>query len=292
VTRVTKTILWAGLFGGTAWAQQGPTFEVVSIRPSPPPAAGARVFYGPPRGGPGTSDPEQITWRAASLTGVLIAAYDVQAFQITAPEWAPTTRYDIIAKVPAGTTKVQLRMMWQDLLRDRLKVAAHHESREFRVYELTVAKGGPKMKETDLPATSDAADFASSPPKLAQNGALDIKGTGSVITVMPTAARLAAKGFTMSDLAARLTGWTSYPIVDRTGLAGRFDFVLEFRPVPSRLPPPPAPSPGLASEDGASDPGPDAASAIEKQLGLKLTEAKAMLDVFVVDHVEKIPTKN
>jgi uncharacterized protein (TIGR03435 family) len=118
---------------------------------------------------------------------VLIAAYDLHPFQVTAPEWAPTTRYDIVAKVPAGTTKAQLRMMWQDLLRDRLKVAVHRESREFRVYEFTAAKGFPKMKETDLPATSDATDFAATPPKFGQNGTLDIKGTGSVITVRPTA---------------------------------------------------------------------------------------------------------
>src|SRR5580692_3363037 len=121
-----------------AQAQQSPTFEVASVRPSPPPAPGARVFFGPPRGGPGTSDPAQITWRAASLLSILTAAYDVQAFQISGPDWAPTTRYDIIAKVPAGTTRAQLGMMWQTLLKDRLGVAVHHAPKEFQVYELTV----------------------------------------------------------------------------------------------------------------------------------------------------------
>src|SRR5215472_1345759 len=279
-------------------AQQSPTFEVASVRPSPPPAPGARVFYGPPRGGPGTSDPGQITWSAASLLSILMAAYEVQAFQVNAPDWAPTTRYDILAKVPPGTTKAQVRIMWQNLLRDRLGVAVHHASNEFQVYELTVAKGGPKMKETDLPSTVEPFDFAASSPKFGQNGALEINGTGSVVTVMPTptgaTARLAAKGFTMPELAARLGGWTSHPIVDRTGITGRFDFVLEFTPDMSRLQrlpaagTPPAAGPG----DAASDPGSDAAHAVEKQLGLKLTEAKAMLDVIVVDHAAKTPTEN
>jgi uncharacterized protein (TIGR03435 family) len=220
-----------------------------------------------------------------------MAAYDVQAFQVNAPDWAATTRYDILAKVPEGTTKAQVPAMWQNLLTDRFGVAVHRASKEFQVYELTVAKGGPKLKETDLPSTVEPFDFGSSSPKFGQNGALEINGTGSVVTVMPTGggatARLAAKGFTMPEFAGRLGGWTSRPIVDRTGLAGRFDFVLEFAPDMSRFQ-----LPAAAPGNGASDPGSDAASAVEKQLGLKLTEAKAMLDVIVVDHAEKTPAEN
>lgn len=274
-----------------AQAQQSPTFEVASVRPTPPPAPGARVFYGPPRGGPGTSDPEQITWSATSLLSILMAAYDVQAFQVNAPDWAPTTRYNIVAKVPPGTTRAQVPSMWQNLLKDRLGVALHHASKEFQVYELTVAKGGPKMKETDLPSAVEPFDFGGSAPKFGQNNALDINGTGSVVTVMPTEtgaiARLAAKAFTMPELAARLGGWTSHPIVDKTGLAGRFDFVVEFTPDMSRFPPQ-----AVAPGGGTGAPGSDAVYAVEKQLGLKLTEAKAMLDVIVVDHAEKTPTEN
>ena len=96
----------------------------------------------------------------------------------------------------------------------------------------------------------------------------------------------------MSDLAARLGGWTSHPILDKTGLAGRFDFVLEFTPDLSRFPLEPRRTRESAPGEGASDPGSDAAAAIEKQLGLKLTEAKAMLDVIVVDHAEKTPAEN
>jgi uncharacterized protein (TIGR03435 family) len=274
-------------------SHNAPAFEVASVKPSLPPAPGARVFYGPPGGGPGTSDPERITWKAASLLSILMAAYDVQGFQINAPDWAPTTRYDIIANVPAGTIRPQVPVMWQTLLRDRLGVTVHHAPRQFQVYELTVARDGPKIKATDLPSGAEPFDFAAGSPRFGANGALDISGTGSVVTVMPggtgVSARLAAKGFTMPELAGRLGGWTSHPIVDRTGLAGRFDFVLEFTPDMSRNQLPPGLS---APPSTATDPGSDVAYAIEKQLGLKLTEGKAMLDVVVVDHAEKVPTEN
>ncbi len=285
-------LAWGTLTNALGQTQQSPTFEVASVRPSPPPSPGARVFYGPPRGGPGTSDPGQITWRAASLLSILTVAYDVQAFQVNAPDWAPRTRYDIVAKVPAETTKTQVRIMWSNLLRDRLGVEIHREPKEFQVYELTVAKGGPKMKVTDLPSTTEPFDFGAESPKFGQNGSLEINGTGSVVKVMSTSkgplAQLAAKGFSMPELAARLGGWTPHPIVDKTGLAGRYDFVLEFTPDTSRFQLPP----GAPAGDGASDPGSDAPSAVEKQLGLKLKEAKAMLDVIVVDRAEKIPTEN
>lgn len=223
----------AALFGQTA------VFEVASVRVSPPPAPNQRVFFGPPRGGPGTDDPGEITWTAASFVNILMTAFDLQGFQIKAPEWALTTRYDIVAKVPAGTTRPQVRVMWQNLLRDRFHLAVHRESKEFQVLELTVAKGGLKIKETDLPSTAEPFDFGAGTPKIGPNGTLEMNGTGSVVTIYPTAtganARLAAKGFTMAELAARLGGWTTHPIIDRTGLTGRYDFVLEFTPDASRL---------------------------------------------------------
>src|SRR5512135_1491810 len=74
------------------------TFEVASVKRTPPPEPGARVFYGPPRGGPGTSDPGQITWTNAALRNILMAAYDVQTYQVIAPDWMGSERYDIVAK--------------------------------------------------------------------------------------------------------------------------------------------------------------------------------------------------
>src|ERR1700691_2289910 len=91
----------------------GQNFEGASVRPTPPPQPGAMVFYGPPRGGPGSSDPGQITWSSAALRSILMLAYDVQTFQVTAPDWLASERYDIAAKVPTGATKAQVNLMWQ-----------------------------------------------------------------------------------------------------------------------------------------------------------------------------------
>lgn len=83
-------------------------------------------------------------------------------------------------------------------------------------------------------------------------------------------------------------GLVRHPVLDQTGLTGRYDFVLEFTPDLTGAPMPLAP----AGADGASEPGTSAASAAERQLGLKLTAGRAMLDVIVVDRAEKTPAAN
>ena len=118
-------------------------FEVASVRPSPLQLNG-RVFYGPPRGGPGTRDLGRITWANAALRNIIMTAYDVQTFQINAPDWLSTARYDIVANIPLGATKEQVKLMWQSLLKERFGLMLHHDSMEFQVDELTVAQGGPK----------------------------------------------------------------------------------------------------------------------------------------------------
>jgi uncharacterized protein (TIGR03435 family) len=291
---------------GSAAFGQAPdalTFEVASVRPSPPPGPNERVFFGPPRGGPGTSDPGQITWKNAALRNILMTAYDVQTFQIDAPDWLSTSRYDIVAKIPPGTTKQQVNVMWQSLLKERFGLVLHHQSKEFRVENLVAAKGGVKLKTTEL--APDAEPFApgGEPPKRDKNGFPDLNGTGMMIMVMMSprgpSARLLAKGLTLAEFASRLGQQLRHPVFDKTGLTGRYDFTLEYTPDLSgmQLPPKPpgpdeaAPS-AAAPADGASEPGSNINSALEKQLGLKLTEAKASLDVIVVDHAEKVPTEN
>src|SRR5580693_30763 len=124
--------LWSGLVAISV-AAFGQTFEVASVRPTPPPQPGAMVFYGPPRGGPGTSDPGQITWASAALRSIVMLAYDVQTFQVTAPDWLATERYDMAAKVPPGATKEQVSAMWRNLLKERFGMLVHHESKEFQI---------------------------------------------------------------------------------------------------------------------------------------------------------------
>jgi uncharacterized protein (TIGR03435 family) len=87
-----------------------------------------------------------------------------------------------------------------------------------------------------------------------------------------------------------LAGYRRRPVIDKTGLTARYDFTLEFTLDMTGIALPPGfPA---AADNSASDPGSDVASAVEKQLGLKLTPTKGKLDVIVVDRAEKIPTEN
>src|ERR1700722_14167194 len=125
-----------------------PAFEVAFVKRSAPVTPGRGVFFGPARGGPGTSDPGQITWSYATLKGMLMTAYDVKNYQVTGPAWLDTERYEIAAKVAEGATKEQVRAMWRNLIAERFRVTLHHESKEFQVEELVIAKGGSKLKES------------------------------------------------------------------------------------------------------------------------------------------------
>lgn len=273
------------------------SFEVASVRPSPAPGPNERVFFGPPRGGPGTRDPGQITWSRAALRNIIMTAYDVQTFQVTAPDWLATERYDISAKVPEGATKEQVNLMWQNVLKERFRLMLHHESKEFQVDELTVAKGGSKLKPTDLDPNPDPF-LPDGPIRRDQTGFPQMNGWGAIATIFPqdtgATVRLQAKGLTLADIAARVANLLGHPVIDKTGLSGRYDFTLEYSaslpPLPG-APPPPAPN-SLNPADAATEPGSSVAPAVEKQLGLKLTRGKATLDVIVVDQVEKIPTEN
>jgi uncharacterized protein (TIGR03435 family) len=247
------------------------------------------VFFGPPRAGPGTPDPAQITWSYATLLNLLITAYDVKAYQISGPEWLASQRYDIAAKVPAGATKEQVRTMWQNLLTERFGVALHRESKEFRVEELVIAKSGSKLKET---AEDLSIPSLPGPPQL-KDGAL--VSPGLVTMMFPGAVRKAhsiARAQPIAKLTEMLGNYLNLPVVDKTGLTGRYDFILDYS-LPG-LPNPAgqaAPEPG-APADGASDPGPDLAAAVQQQLGLALVRSRAKLDVLVIDKIEKTPAAN
>lgn len=272
----------------------GQTFEVASVRRSPPPAPNARVSYGPARGGPGSRDPVRITWLNADLRNIVMTAYNMQTFQVEAPGWLENERYDITATIRDGATKEQVRAMWQSLLKDRFAMKVHHESKEFTVQELTVAKSGLKLKATEL---ADGEPFipVDGPPKLDGYGIPEMNGSGATVFIEvhgnTRTARMSVRGLTLPEIAVKLANLVHMTVLDKTGLSGRYDFYLiDFTPDFTGVPPPPgvvAPPP-----EAPGDPGSDIRSAVEKQLGLKLTKTKAKLDVIVVDHAEKVPTEN
>jgi uncharacterized protein (TIGR03435 family) len=268
-------------------------FEVASVKPSAPVPPNGGVYFGPPRGGPGTPDPELITWTYARLRELLTTAYDVKTYQVYGPDWLNTERYDIVARVPPGATKEQVGMMWQTLLAERFGVVLHHEFRQFQVEDLVIDKGGSKLKETTW---DPASQLPPGPPQQGKDGGL--ASPGQVVTISPRehGARMhtVAKAQPISRLTSLIGTALNRPVLDKTGLAGQYDYsidyVMDLAGAPLS-PPGNGPGPGAAAIN-ASEPGPDIVAAVQQQLGLKLVPGKAMIDVLIVDKAEKLPAAN
>jgi len=279
----------AAAFGQAA---ENLTFDVASVKPTAHPAPDGMLLIS--HGGPGTPDPGQITWGNVTLKQLLTTAYDVRPYQVSGPGWLDTERYDIIAKVPEGATKEQVNMMWGNLLKERFGMVVHHEPKEFPVDELVVAKGGPKFMETTLDLNAPPPPPPAGPPgppKLDKNGFPEMDGPGfqSSGRIGPDGfviIRMAARAQEMSGLARVLGDQLNRPIVDKTGLTGKYDFKLEFMGAALR------PGPGLLHSTPDDNTRENLAAAIQQQLGLRLASGKAKLDVVVVDKAEKAPSGN
>ncbi len=307
------------LASAISWAQAPDkplTFEVASIKHADPPTPNAQgfVMFRGPSGGPGTKDPGRISYPYMSLKSILMIAYDVKNYQISGPDWLDTERFDVTATMPPDTTKEQFRIMLQNLLIERFKMSVHKESKELPMYSLVVNKGGPKMKETALTATTDSdgapPPFPPGPPKMGPDGfpMMSTNGRpGMPMMMMPGRARLMATAQTMQDLATRLTAQLNRPVTDNTGLTAKYDFVLTYAPDPNEgpggrgalpvrigagvpVPPPSGGTDGVFAPDGEA-PQP-LFGALQSQLGLKLEPKKGEVPIVVIDKMEKTPVEN
>lgn len=281
-----------------------PSFEVASVKPAAHPGTNAmpRVFppavlrIGIPGGGPpANADPGTLRYTGISLKLLVQIAYDLPPSRISGPGWLDSETYDIVAKIPAGTAKDQVNPMLQSLLAERFGLAFHRETRELPIYELTVAKGGLKMKESTL------ADAASPPTPRPGGGGNTLRVDGSGFPVAPAGFRsmtgllsqggatILGNGQTVRSLLIMLMNELDRPVVDKTGLTGAYDFRLTFMPAAGiALPEPP---PGSAT-DVASEPAPNLQAALSSQLGLKLESAKGPVEMLVIDRANKTPTEN
>jgi len=282
--RVTLVCFLLLAIAGREIAQDLTHFEVASVRPAapftdvPPGAVAAPQV----KGGVGTSDPGQITYRGIWLTGLITTAYGLRSFQLSGPAWLGDQRYDIAAKIPPGTTKEQFNVMLQNLLSERFNLSFHRESKTFPVYALTVGKNGPKLK------SSEAAE---PPPPRTLIGRTDEKGFPSLppgysgVVGRPANGRmyLAGQRAGLAKLIAMIDNQAAgvdHPIVDETGLTGEYDFKLEFE----------YQRPGVLGDP--SDPVPTVFAVLERELGLKLESKRVPFDVLVVDRLDKVPTAN
>jgi uncharacterized protein (TIGR03435 family) len=240
-------------------ADADPSFDVATIKPNP---SGGTSLQGLTLRG------RSMIVRNGSLNDLITFAYSLQIKQLVgAPDWTGSDRYDIdaIPDQPGTPNLEQMRSMVRKLLADRFKLTFHHEKRELSAYVLTAGKTGQKLTPTQIKGTLPG--FYYSP------------GTG---------------GLTLHLVNGTMTDFTSFlqmlvlekPVVDQTGITGRFDSNVTFTPDQTQFN---GNVPKLPSSDVPD--APDLFTAIQQQLGLRLAAEKTAVDVLAIDHVEK-PSAN
>jgi uncharacterized protein (TIGR03435 family) len=248
-----------------------PAFEVASIRPASFPSEA--YFLGFSTAGSCGKPPIAISGSRVSvpritLCGLIRISYNVPDHLISGLPAAMTkqdqSNWFAVQAVAAESalTQDQARVMLQTLLAERFQLRFHRESRDLPIYALVLAKNGSKGKLSTEPLTDGLCGEGA-----ARAAALKVPGPGEV-SCKPTA--------TMAQLADRLTAQTDRPVVDKTGLTGRyaysFRYSLEGAPLEPNSPP-------------------SFFTAIQEQLGLKLEPQKSQVEMLVVDHAEP-PTAN
>jgi bla regulator protein BlaR1 len=240
-----------------------------------------------------------------SLSIYILFAYKLDVFQLNAwnamlPKWATTDSYEIHATAEGNPTKDQMRLMMQSLLADRFKLKVHFETREMPVLALTLVKPGqtgPKLIPHDQgPSCPDSYTELKPFEPLSDKGVFPPVCEYAMMSGKPAGITLVgSRNTTPEYLAAAISysglfaGEVDKPVVDRTGLSGRFDFTIEYAPDPARgiffgPGPPKVDAPGDLQ-------GPSFQEALRKQLGLKLVPNKGPVETLVIDHVEK-PSEN
>jgi uncharacterized protein (TIGR03435 family) len=198
---------------------------------------------------------------------------------VGAPEWMRSEKYDIVARIDEADMaawqdpakqKEMLHAMMQSLLAERCRMEAHREKREKPEYALVVAKGGPKLQVAKSVA---AAAIVGEHP-----GAGAVPGGGGMV-VFGTGGSMQLYGASVETLAIVLSNMAGRPVVDKTGLTGRYDIKLDMLPQ------------GPPAADGSQDGGPSIFTVVREQLGLRLEAMKGAVETLVIDRVER-PTEN
>jgi uncharacterized protein (TIGR03435 family) len=256
-------------------------FEVADIKPSLPdgPQSG-RIQNG------------RVDLRGLTLKTLISLAWDINGDDLMAgaPKFSDTAKFDIIATAPVAVANEQqadidtLRVMLQNLLKERFKLKTHMEDRPVSAY--TLLAGKPKLTK----ANPENRTGCKEGPAVGMKDPRDAN---------PTLSRLVTcQNMSMAQLADQLqnlaSGYVHAPVLDSTGIEGSFDFTFNFSPI------------GIVQGGGggrggdggapgaAADPsgGVSLPDALNKQLGLKLEMQKRPMPVLVIDHVEEKPTEN
>jgi len=261
-------------------AGQSLKFEVASIKPSPPRAPGTgqgRVQCYLP-------SPVRYSCLNSTVSLMVLTAYSVKPYLLDPPAAQDTVRYNLDATVPAGTTAEQANVMLQNLLTERFKLAFHRAKKELDGYALTIAKGGAKIKESgpesNLPLDPKAAPIVS--PEGFRNfrspDGFSVSYANGLTRWMGFGIAKGEQG--RANLCGILNSITGVPVVDESGLNGKYDVTLTFSTANAK-----------GEKVDTDDTAPTVFAALEQQLGLRLVKRKIPAEVFVIDRVEK-PVEN
>ena len=223
-------------------------------------AATIKIITGERRTAPDVkTTPGNLNMHNVGMGTIFMWAYKLSPVQISNPQVMGSDFYDIAGKASRPANNDELRLMLQALLAERFKLAVHRETKEMSAYALVEAKGGHKLKES---AEADG------------QGVLPVQAPGKMA--------LSGQHATLDQLTMFLSGAVRTPVLDMTGLKGRYDFELDittFLPQPGSGEPPP-------------DPVAIFQNALPKQLGLRLEARKMPIEMLVIDHIEPKPVEN
>jgi uncharacterized protein (TIGR03435 family) len=247
-------------FGQTAGTPL--SFEVASVKPASAPIATKDAYTEGFNAGMRAAMAAQglrivgqrVTVIDNSLKDLIRLAYQVKEYQILAPAWMATEKYEIAATMPAGANRGQAPEMLQTLLAERFHLKLHRETRKMAVYALVAAKGGAKLTAATAPASGRG-------------------GTGWVTAN----GRVGAKASSMAAFADLLSKAAERPVIDMTGLTGLYDFDLTYTPELSAT---------------AAEPGATLKTALLEQLGLRLEKREMQMEVLMIEGADKVPTEN
>ena len=242
------------LHGQTSARPKFDAFEVATVKPVDVDQRAGRLFK--------MDGPHRWTATNYTLKALIALAYDLNPTTISGgPKWMDSQGFVIEAVTPGDVqpTRLEQMQMLRPLLVDRFALKFHRVDKEFSIYELTVARGGPKLKPAAKPDDQPQAYGI----------------------VFPAKIQVRARSVTMDDFVAMLQRATlDRPTQNKTGLAGKYDFDLEWAQDETQY----GGQVPRAPDDAQSPP---LFIAVQEQLGLRLAPARGMVSALVVDSAER-----
>jgi uncharacterized protein (TIGR03435 family) len=288
---------WGALALACAAYAQTPAFEVASVKPSEPITPelvqSGRLHIGV------SIDAQNVRMQQYSMFDMIKLAYQVKAHQVVGPDWMLTARYDIQAKLPEGASRGQVPAMLQALLAERFGMKVHREMRELNVYALVVAKGGPHLKESEMPEAPPAGGGHI-------RGGVSVDASGRQVSsggigesrVTPGEAgnlHVENKKMTMAAFADFIARYCDRPVFDMTELKAAYEMVFDVSGEEVRAAAQAhgvAVGPPRADIGDVSEPAGVSLAASLRRLGLRLEPRKAPAEVIVIDEIRRMPTEN